>query len=400
MHQAASDKRGSMMRVCLITSASFPPEEGIGHHVWNLAQQLVDQGHQVGIITRGSLAPTALEYRDGIAIWRAPFVACYPYHVHVHGIFVNRLLRRIEGQYDLINAHAPLPPAVHTSLPLVTTFHSPMRSDTAATHVSDLRTLAMHLQAPVAQQIEAVLLRRSCMVTAVASWVAEALRPYGVDPAMVAVTGNGVEACFLASPAFHEREPIVLYVGRLAVGKGLPELVRAARTVVDRLRDPALRFVLIGQGPLLPRLHDLVREAGLQGRFDFRGAIPAARRDELVRLYQTASAFVLPSHHEGMSTVLLEAMACSTPVVSTAVGGALEVVVDGDNGVLVPPCDPGALAEALLTLLGDEPLRRRLGRSARATVEQHYSWDTVGARYEACYKRVLSDLGRDRDESS
>lgn len=388
------------MRVCLITSASFPPEEGIGHHVWNLAQQLECRGHQVGIITRGGLAPTALEHRDGIAIWRAPFVACYPYHVHVHGIFVNRLLERIEGQYDLLNAHTPLPPAVHTSLPLVTTFHSPMRSDTAATHVSDLRTLAMHLQAPVAQQIEAALLRRSHRITSVASWVAEALRPYGVDPAMVTVTGNGVEACFLASPAPHEREPIVLYVGRLAAGKGLPELVRAARMVVDRHRDPALRFVLIGQGPLLPRLHDLVREAGLQGRFDFRGAIPAARRDDLVRLYQTASAFVLPSHHEGMSTVLLEAMACGMPVISTAVGGALEVVVDGDNGVLVPPRDPGMLAEALLTLLGDEPLRRRLGRNARATIARHYTWDAVGARYVASYEGVLSERGWNRAESS
>jgi len=388
------------MRVCLITSASFPPEEGIGHHVWNLAQQLECRGHQVGIITRGGLAPTALEHRDGIAIWRAPFVACYPYHVHVHGIFVNRLLERIEGQYDLLNAHTPLPPAVHTSLPLVTTFHSPMRSDTAATHVSDLRTLAMHLQAPVAQQIEAALLRRSHRITSVASWVAEALRPYGVDPAMVTVTGNGVEACFLASPAPHEREPIVLSVGRLAAGKGLPELVRAARMVVDRHRDPALRFVLIGQGPLLPRLHDLVREAGLQGRFDFRGAIPAARRDELVRLYQTASAFVLPSHHEGMSTVLLEAMACGMPVISTAVGGALEVVVDGDNGVLVPPHDPGALAEALLTLLEDEPLRQRLGRNARAAIARHYTWDAVGARYVASYEGVLSERGWNRAESS
>jgi glycosyltransferase involved in cell wall biosynthesis len=381
------------MRVCLITSASLPPEEGVGHHVWSLARQLKCRGHRVGIITRGGLAPATLEKEDGIAIWRAPFVACYPFHVHMHGVFVNRLLKRIEGQFDLINAHTPLPPVVNTSLPLVTTVHSPMRADTAAMPVSNLRTLALHLQTPVAQGIEAALLHRSHKIAAVASWVAEALRPYGVDPAAVTVTGNGVEARFLVAPTVQEKEPTVLYVGRLASGKGLPELVSAARTVVDRHRDPALRFSLVGKGPLLSRLYHLVSEAGLQGRFEFRGDIPAERRDELVRLYSRSSIFVLPSHHEGMSTVLLEAMTCGLPVVSTAVGGAPEVVVDGENGLLVPPRDPEALAEALLTLLGDDRLCQRLGRNAKATIERHHTWDAVGARYVACYEQVLDDQG-------
>jgi len=379
------------MRVCLITSASLPPEEGIGHHVWSLAQQLKCRGHRVGIITRGGLAPTTLEKEHGIAIWRAPFVACYPFHVHMHGVFVNRLLQRIEGQFDLINVHTPLPPVVNTSLPVVTTVHSPMRADTAATPVSDLRTLALHVQTPVAQRIEAALLHRSHKIAAVASWVAEALRPYGVDPAEVTVTGNGVEARFLVAPTVQGKEPTVLYVGRLASGKGLPELVSAARTVIDRYQDPALRFVLVGRGPLLSRLCHLVSEAGLQGRFDFRGDIPVERRDELVRLYQRSSIFVLPSHHEGMSTALLEAMACGLPVVSTAVGGAPEVVVDGENGLLVPPRDPKALAEALLTLLADDRLCQRLGRNAEATIERHHTWDAVGARYVACFEQVLDD---------
>jgi len=379
------------MRVCLITSASLPPEEGIGHHVWSLAQQLKCRGHRVGIITRGGLAPTTLEKEHGIAIWRAPFVACYPFHVHMHGVFVNRLLQRIEGQFDLINVHTPLPPVVNTSLPVVTTVHSPMRADTAATPVSDLRTLALHVQTPVAQRIEAALLHRSHKIAAVASWVAEALRPYGVDPAEVTVTGNGVEARFLVAPTVQGKEPTVLYVGRLASGKGLPELVSAARIVIDRHQDPALRFVLVGRGPLLSRLCHLVSEAGLQGRFDFRGDIPVERRDELVRLYQRSSIFVLPSHHEGMSTALLEAMACGLPVVSTAVGGAPEVVVDGENGLLVRPRDPKALAEALLTLLADDRLCQRLGRNAEATIERHHTWDAVGARYVACFEQVLDD---------
>jgi glycosyltransferase involved in cell wall biosynthesis len=94
-----------------------------------------------------------------------------------------------------------------------------------------------------------------------------------------------------------------------------------------------------------------------------------------------------------MPTALLEAMAIGLPVVSTAVGGALEAVVNGENGLLVPPREPEALAEALLTLLGDATLRYRLGGNARTTVEQHFSWDAVGERYLACYEQVVNSPG-------
>ena len=94
-----------------------------------------------------------------------------------------------------------------------------------------------------------------------------------------------------------------------------------------------------------------------------------------------------------MPTALLEAIASGLPVVSTAVGGAREAVVNGENGLLVPPREPEALAEALLTLLGDSTLRHHLGRNARKTVEQHYSWDAVTERYLACYEQVVSGQG-------
>lgn len=379
------------MRVCLISSLPLPPEEGIGHHVWNLAQQLKKRGHQVGIITRGRAGSTTEERSAGITIWRAPFVPIYPFHVHLHGVFVNRLMRQIEEQFDVINAHTPLPPAVDTKLPLITTVHSPMKADTAATNGFDLRVLALRLQTPVSQWIEKALFRRSRKITAVARWIADALRSYGVEPTGVMVTGNGVEACFLNLSPLARKEPCVLYVGRLEMGKGLSELVEAARIVVNRYPESKLRFVLVGKGPLLPKLLDQVNQAGVQNHFVFRGHIGSDQRNELVELYQKASLFVLPSHHEGMPTVLLEAMASGLPVVSTAVGGAREVVVDGENGLLVPPRAPEELAEALLALLENVTLRQRLGQNARATIEQHYTWGAISERYLTCFEQVLND---------
>jgi glycosyltransferase involved in cell wall biosynthesis len=94
-----------------------------------------------------------------------------------------------------------------------------------------------------------------------------------------------------------------------------------------------------------------------------------------------------------MPTALLEAMASGLPSVATSVGGACEVVVDGENGLLVPPRAPAALARALLLLLANAPLRQRLGRRATETVESTFSWDAVCERYLACYRRVLAERG-------
>ena len=316
-----------------------------------------------------------------------PFAPLYPYHVHVHGYFVNRLLRQLESQLDVVNAHTPLPPAVRTPLPVVTTFHSPMRSDTARTAGTGCYPWLVRLQTPISQGIERTLLQRSSRITAVASWVAEELRPYGVDPAEVVVTGNGMETCFLDEQAGERREPFVLYVGRLQVGKGLEEMIEAARIVAGS--NPGLRYVFAGQGPLLPRLQEHVHRAGLEDCVDFVGQIGAERRTDLVSLYRRTGMFVLPSHHEGMPTVLLEAMASGAPVVSTAVGGALEVLRDGENGLLVPTRAPEALADAILRLSRDAGLRRRLGERGRETVRRRYSWDAVGRQYLACYRQVV-----------
>lgn len=381
------------MRVCLVTSAPFPPGEGLGYHVWNLAQQLTRSGHHVGIITRGRAGRPAEERRDGITLWRLPFVPVYPFHVHLHSYFVNHFFRGIEAQFDVVNAHTPLPAVLNTRLPMVATVHSPMRSDTAATHGTDLHTLAVRLQTPFSRQIESDIFARSQRITVVARWVAEALSAYGVDPARVTVTGNGVEPAFLADSSRSTRQPFVLYAGRLEPGKGLEDLVEAARIYVQRCPDSDLRFVLVGSGSLLPRLQNLVSQAGLERRFDFRGQIPAEQRNELVQLYRTTAVFVLPSHHEGMPTVLLEAMASGAPVISTAVGGALEVVTPGESGYLVPVAQPENLASLLIELMEDNSLRQRLGTRAREIVDERYSWNAVGSRYLASYAEALDAKG-------
>src|SRR5690606_8949952 len=106
----------------------------------------------------------------------------------------------------------------------------------------------------------------------------------------------------------------------------------------------------------------------------------------LIELYRRARLFVHPAHYEGLPTVLLEAMACAKPVVTTAVSGALDVVKHGKNGLLAPPYAPNQLADAVCALLDDPALGRRLGAAARETIQSCYSWQTVGQGYLNCYR--------------
>jgi glycosyltransferase involved in cell wall biosynthesis len=309
--------------------------------------------------------------------------------VYIHGYFVNQLLKRIGGQFDLINVHTPLPPVPTISLPIVTTVHSPMKADTAATTVRSAKTIALRLQAPVSQQIERTLFRHSKQITAVAGWVAEALHSYGVERTQVTVTGNGVEESFFSCSSVPQRESFILYVGRLEASKGVQELIEAAKIILDRDPKAPLRIVLVGKGPMQPTLEKLVKQAGLQPFVSFIGHMGMECREKLVEMYRRASIFVLPSHHEGMPTVLLEAMATGAPVISTAVGGACEVVNHGENGLLVPPREPEALADALLLLLNNPMLRHHLGQHAQQSVAQEYSWDRVCQRYLSCYEQAF-----------
>ena len=109
----------------------------------------------------------------------------------------------------------------------------------------------------------------------------------------------------------------------------------------------------------------------------------------MVAIYQEAALFAHAAHYEGLPTVLLEALACSRPVVSTAVSGALDVVEDGVNGLLVPARSPETLADAICRLLGDHRLRARLGAAAYRTVQDCYSWQVVGDSYLRCYRALL-----------
>ena len=162
----------------------------------------------------------------------------------------------------------------------------------------------------------------------------------GIARSRLLTIKNGIDLERFAFSGSCPGGPIVA-VARLSPEKDVANLIRAAAIV--RRSDPDLRIEVAGDGQCLPELRRLVAELGLEGQVLLLGEV-----GDVAGLLARGRLFVLPSRSEGISLTLLEAMACGLPVVATRVGGTPEVVVDGETGLLVPPGDPAALADAIL----------------------------------------------------
>lgn len=160
---------------------------------------------------------------------------------------------------------------------------------------------------------------------------------------------------------------LVVAVGRLVSQKRLDRFLRAL--ALARRDDPALRGVVVGDGPERSELEALARRLGLlPGAVAFLG-----RRDDVPALLRAADVLVLTSDHEGSPNVVLEAMACRRPVVTTPAGEAGAIVVDGETGYVVPFDDLPLMAERLVRLAGSPSLRSAFGEAGRRRVERCYS---------------------------
>jgi glycogen synthase len=191
---------------------------------------------------------------------------------------------------------------------------------------------------------------------------------------------NGVDLdLFCPRPAGPPPEPLtVLSVGRFALQKNHAGLLRAAAEAARKVECP-FRIELVGDGPEREPLSALAAGLGLADRVAF---LPWQPREAIVARYQAAHLFALASLDEGMPNVVLEAMACGLPILATRTSGTEELVVDRENGLLVPRGDEAALAAALIALVEDEGLRARLGARSHERVAT-CGWDEAARSYVA-----------------
>ena len=265
--------------------------------------------------------------------------------------------------------------------------------------------------ADLAAWIERTALEAADAVVAVSQEMrSDILRLFGLAPERVHVIHNGVDTeeyrrttsrARLDPYGIDPARPYVLFVGRISRQKGILHLLGAVPHLT-----PRTQVVLCASSPDSTEIAREVEDAVARAQASRSGVIwirEMVDRRTAIELYSHAAVFCCPSVYEPFGIINLEAMACETPVVASAVGGIPEVVVDGETGFLVPlthkaeapfePADPAGFARGLArgvnALLADEGLRRRMGRNGRRRVEERFSWRSIAEATLALYRTVL-----------
>jgi alpha-maltose-1-phosphate synthase len=379
---------GARLRVALLTR-EYPPEVygGAGVHVAYLARELgalVD----VTVHCQGADRPGAVAHRP----WD-----------HLAG--ANPALQVMSADLSMAAAAGPAD-VVHSH-----TWYANLAGHLASLLYGVPHVVTVHSLEPLrpwkAEQLgggyalsswcERVAVEAAAAVIAVSAGMrADVLSAYpAVAPDRVRVIRNGIDTTeYAPDPATDVLErcgvdparPSVIFVGRITRQKGVPVLLRAAAAL-----DPAAQLVLCAGQPDTPELaaevEGLVAELRA-ARSGVRWIPEMLPKRAVIQLLTHATVFACPSLYEPLGIVNLEAMACGTAVVASAVGGIPEVVSDGETGLLVPPGDPGALAAALNALIGDPARAAALGRAGRARAVAEFGWRAVAAQTAGLYAEL------------
>jgi glycogen synthase len=221
------------------------------------------------------------------------------------------------------------------------------------------------------------------------------LAHFDADPSRVVVIHNGIDPDLFrrtdrrdALDRLGVTQPYVLFVGRITDQKGIFHLLEAARRL-----PTGVQVVLCASAPDTPEIEERLRRA-VADRPTVTWINEMVPVEVVTQLYSHAAVFCCPSVYEPFGLINLEAMACETPVVASAVGGILEVVEDGKTGLLVPPATPDALADALTRVLENPALGRALGQAGRRRVEDKFAWASVAERTEQVYADAIAEFRR------
>jgi len=291
---------------------------------------------------------------------------------------IRRLLQ--EEQFDIIHLHEPFCPFLPTDV-----LRLSQSLNVGTFHAFYVRSLAYALGRFLLRRY----FRKLHALTAVSPPARDFVSRYFPGEYRLIANGIDTERFSPAVPPLPQLQDgmwNILFVGRLENRKGAHCLVRAFRLVKQEL--PHSRLIILGPGKRgKKKLLSLIEKLRLEDVL-LTGMVS---HDEVPRYYRSAHLFCAPARgQESFGMVLLEAMATGTPVIASDIPGYASVVDHGAGGLLVPPGDVDALAQAIVSLLQDEPRRREMAREGRARAEA-YSWTNIASQVESLYRELLGD---------
>jgi glycosyltransferase involved in cell wall biosynthesis len=349
---------------------------------------LVRRGHDVAVVV-SERAPTAGDEfaRLGATVHTADLVPEL-FAARANARAFGRLTRILrEGRYDVAHFHDAKAGALGrpaAALARTPAFYSPHAFVYRSQHlrerggVAARRALTLNVERVLGRMGTVVCISRDERDTALKDRVAGADR---LEVAYYGIVANGAVAPDPGLREFRGDGPLLGFMARLQDQKGLPDLIAALAILRDR--DTLPRFAIVGSGPM----EDWVARRLAEERFGDRVLLRPFEPPVWPRL-AAFDAFVLPSLWEGLPIAVLEAMAAGLPVVSTTVNGIPEAVEHEQSGLLVPPSDPAALADAIERVAADPALRARMGETGRRRYEEQFTLERMIDRFEELYSQA------------
>lgn len=385
------------MNALIVSPYFYPKRGGLVNYSYNIAKFLIEKGHDITVLCSDHEKENEEKIIDGIRVIRlkpdfiqsnTPLKFNLPFKM-------SELIK--ENNFDLINAHTPVPfyadiaamVSKRYKIPFILTYHNDNIKDSffmgtianVYSYSFNLLTLKLSKRiitpSPYCYNESTFLDKFKDKLV----WI-----PPGVD-----INRYNVGNSFKIYDDYNilHSSKIILFVGEISkvhAHKGIDDLIKSFKKVLKEVKEVYL--VLVGMGDMIQEYKKKCENLGIADNAIFTGFVDD---DTLIEYYKSSDVVVLPSTtiQEGFGMVLIEGNACGKPVIGTKVGGIKYVIKDGETGLLVPPKNPEALAEAIIKLLQDEDMAKKMGKNGRILVEEKYTWDKVAKMTEKVYEELI-----------
>ncbi len=379
------------MKIIHTPARFFPYCGGTENYTYYLCRELVRLGEEILVFCANEPLNLKEEIKEGIRIRRLS----YPFKIANTNITLSLPWRLLKEKCALIHTHLPHPWSADFSawvcriknIPLVLTYHNDILGEGLNASLALLynkTALAFLLK----QARSIIITHRRYLEHSLylkSYYKKIEVIPPGVDLERFKPLGN------LDKVNSNRKEKVILFLGLLDEFhryKGLEYLIQAMQIISKRLKE--VKLFIGGEGKLKSYYKDLVLSLGLSAFVEFKGFLA---QEELIYYYNRCDVFVLPSVskvQEGFGIVLLEAMACGKPVVTTTVVGTAQRIKEAGAGIVVEPRDTLALANAILNILSEDTLAQEMAERALRLVREDYAWAVIAKKVGELYKRCLN----------
>lgn len=376
------------MNILHLSKYYHPYRGGIEKVIKELSEAAVVRGHQVTVICANEENKRVEEFVSGVRVVRLPLKFTLFSQPVTPSIF-KELKQEIE-KCDVVNVHTPNPLfemallRLNVQKPIVITYHCEVYKTRA------LNNLYQSLSQALLKRADRIIVGTTFHIDH-SRWLHGfkskcEIIPFGIEPKysdINAATQTRVQELQKQYGSYF------LFAGRMVPYKGVDVLLRA---LVD---SPMSRVVLIGSGKMLEEWKALSQKLGVHSRAHFVGGV--ASDDEFAAYIHASRALILPSINEAeaFGLVLLEAMSCTKPVITTNLNSGVRFVNKaGETGLMVPVMDAPRLAEAMEKLKSDDVLHARLAQNAKAHFLEHFLIGTCAEKYEAVYRSLITQFSK------